>query len=121
MADPMNSEEPMDCELQDPVPSGTPCAPQQPNYGGVPNELSLQAAPQASSQPLPQGHHSSPVQQITAAEYREQSVCYTQQALRELKASPEYKKHTQKCQRYRGSSVTDIVSHYSLIYSYTLY
>lgn len=38
-------------------------------------------------------------QQVSMAEYNQQAHHYTQQALRELKASSEYKKHTMKCHR----------------------
>lgn len=38
-------------------------------------------------------------QQISMAEYNRQGQHLTQQALRDLKTSPEYKKHTMKCHR----------------------
>lgn len=38
-------------------------------------------------------------QQVSLAQYNIQSHHCTQQALRDLKASPEYKKHTMKCHR----------------------
>ena len=38
--------------------------------------------------------------QISLAEYNCQGGDYTQQALRELKASPEYKRHIQRCHRF---------------------
>lgn len=38
--------------------------------------------------------------QISMAEFNQQSHQYTQEAVRNLKASPEYKKHTMKCHRY---------------------
>ena len=46
---------------------------------------------------------------ISMAEYNMQAQDYTQQALRELKASPEYKKHSLKCHRYCyiSGSLTD--------------
>ena len=34
------------------------------------------------------------------AEYHRQAGDYTQEAVRQLKASPEYKAHTQRCLRY---------------------
>ena len=43
--------------------------------------------------------HSPFCHQISMAEYREQATSYTQQALQELQASPEYKKHVQRCHR----------------------
>lgn len=95
----MCPEDSMECEVQDPGPSGD-LSPQPAHHPGV---NGLPSPPLATSQPSAQQcqYQSPHVQQITAAEYREQSVhvSYTQQALRELKASPEYKKHTQRCQR----------------------
>ena len=38
-------------------------------------------------------------QQVSMAEYNRQSHYVTQQALRDLKASPEYKQHTMRCHR----------------------
>ncbi len=38
-------------------------------------------------------------QQTSMAEYNRQSHHYTQQSLRDLKASPEYKQHNMKCKR----------------------
>ena len=39
------------------------------------------------------------IQQVSVAEYYRHADDYTQQALRELKASPEYQRHTQCCNR----------------------
>ena len=38
-------------------------------------------------------------QQISRAEYNRQAHYYTQEAVRNLEESPEYKKHTMKCNR----------------------
>lgn len=38
--------------------------------------------------------------QISLSEYNAQAGDYTQQALRELRASPEYKRHIQRCHRF---------------------
>ena len=37
--------------------------------------------------------------QITPEQYREQATTYTQQAVMELQASPEYRRHTETCHR----------------------
>ena len=37
---------------------------------------------------------------ITPAQYKDESVQYTQQAVRALRESPEYKQHVQRCKRY---------------------
>ena len=47
----------------------------------------------------PHHYHPSHAHQISPSQYAEESVSYTQHAVRELKASPEFKKHTQKCHR----------------------
>lgn len=39
------------------------------------------------------------LQQVTMAEYEQQARELTSQAVQELKASPEYKRHTQQCSR----------------------
>lgn len=39
-------------------------------------------------------------QQVSMAQYNQQAHYYTQQALRDLKTSTEYKKHTMKCHRF---------------------
>lgn len=45
-------------------------------------------------------HYTSPyARQISKVEYNRQADLYTQEALRLLKASPEYKKFSMKCQR----------------------
>ena len=36
---------------------------------------------------------------ITPAQYKDESVQYTQQAVRALRESPEYKQHVQRCKR----------------------
>jgi hypothetical protein len=46
-------------------------------------------------------------QQISMLEYNQQTHHYTQQALRELKASPDYKKHTMKCKRCSRNLITE--------------
>ena len=44
--------------------------------------------------------YSSPhLQQVTLAEYKQQARELTPQAVKQLKASPEYKRYTQKCSR----------------------
>lgn len=45
-------------------------------------------------------YHSPHQQQISMSTYHQQADYYTQEAVRQLKSSPEYKKHTQRCLRY---------------------
>ena len=49
-------------------------------------------------------YHSPCSPQISLSEYNAQAGDYTQEALRELKASPEYKRHLQKCHRFVKSN-----------------
>ena len=75
----MDSEEPMDLETprpKDPSTDDTVCV-------------------DLSQQP----YHSPHGQQISMAEYKKQSGSYTQQAVKDLKASPEFKMYTQRCLR----------------------
>lgn len=51
----------------------------------------------------PQLYRSPHLQQVSSSEYMEQAASYTQQALKELKASPDFKKHMQRCHRYTVS------------------
>ena len=44
-------------------------------------------------------YYSPHVQHVSAAEFVEQSASYTQQAVRELKASPDFKKYMWRCHR----------------------
>ncbi len=53
-----------------------------------------------------QHYHLPHVFQISSSQYAEEAVSYTQQAVRELKASPEFKKYTQKCHRRVQSIVS---------------
>ncbi len=43
--------------------------------------------------------HSPFCQQISMQEYKEQATSYTQQSVKELKASQEYKRHVERCHR----------------------
>lgn len=43
--------------------------------------------------------HSPFCQQVSPQEYRHQATVYTQEAVAELKASAEYKKHVERCHR----------------------
>lgn len=44
-------------------------------------------------------------QQISPQEYQQQATVYTQQAVAELKATPEYKKHVERCHRWLGVGI----------------
>lgn len=78
---------------------------QQPHHNQTAAELSL---PLLRGSPVAQQHevedvgvYQSPCSpQISLAEYNCQASDYTQQVLRELKASPEYKRHIQRCHRF---------------------
>ena len=48
-------------------------------------------------------YHSPHLEQVSMALYHQQSDEYTQEAVHQLKASPEYKKHTQRCGRYSNT------------------
>lgn len=73
--------------------------------GGAVGSLSLSLtctppASQASGEDLADVRYVSPhLRQISLAEYNSQAGYLTQQALSDLKASPEYKKHVMKCHR----------------------
>ena len=43
--------------------------------------------------------------QITLTQYKDESVQYTQQAVRALRGSPEYKQHVQRCKRWGECSL----------------
>ena len=108
----------MECEEEEPMesanvsPPSPPTHPQPPCQLGLPLEVSSSCC--SSSSPAPGWHgqpegqeveavgvYRSPCSpQISLAQYNAQAGDYTQQALRELKASPEYKKHIQTCHRF---------------------
>ena len=105
----------MECEEEEPMESANVSPPSPPNHLQPPCQLGLPlevSSSCSSSSPAPGqlegqeveavGIYRSPCSpQISLAQYNAQAGDYTQQALRELKASPEYKKHIQTCHRYR--------------------
>jgi hypothetical protein len=103
----------MECEEEEPMesvnlsPPSPSTHPQPPCQLGLPLEA---ISCSSGSSPAPgqlQGQEAEDVgvyrspcsPQISLAQYNAQAGDYTQQALRELKASPEYKKHIQTCHR----------------------
>ena len=102
----------MECEEEEPMESASLSPPSPPTHPQSPCQLGLPLDPSScSSSPAPGqlpgqevkavGVYRSPCSpQISLAQYNAQAGDYTQQALRELKASPEYKKHIQMCHRY---------------------
>ena len=106
----MDEEDAMDTgEVEPPLDSGEAVAASNQSC-----DLSFQFNSQAGAvQPLPHTprpemceeianrKYLSPIShQISMAEYNRQAHYLTQQALRDLKTSPEYKKHIMKCHRY---------------------
>lgn len=113
----------MECDEEEPMESLslTPCSPaltysqhtmhlqEPPHHSQAAAELSL---PLSGGSPVAQHneaedvglYHSLCSPQISLAEYNSQAGDYTQQVLRELKASPEYKRHIQRCQRFEKCS-----------------
>lgn len=57
----------------------------------------------------PSPYHSPHVQHISAAEFTEQSASYTQAAVRELKASPEFKKYMWRCHRLENIMLNIVI------------
>lgn len=97
----------MECEEEEPMESShlSPSSsthPQHPCQLGLPLEAnSPSSSPQQGQEAEAVGVYRSPCSpQISQAQYNAQAGDYTQQALRELKASPEYKKHIQRCHRF---------------------
>ena len=78
-----------------------------PQQQPCPGQASL-SLPLSGGSPDPQHHGAEVVDpyrspcspQISLAEYNAQAGDYTQQALRELKTSPDYKRHIQRCHRF---------------------
>lgn len=97
----------MECEEEEPMESSTlspspSTHPQYPRQLGLSSEASCSspAPTQPQSEAAAVGVYRSPCSpQISLAQYNAQAGDYTQQALRELKASPDYKKHIQRCRR----------------------
>ncbi len=104
----------MECEEEEPMesvnlsPPSPSIQPQPPCQLGLP--LEAISCSGSSSSPAPgqlQGQEAEAVgvyrspcsPQISLAQYNAQAGDYTQQALRELKDSPDYKKHVQTCHR----------------------
>lgn len=96
----------MECEDEEPMESSNLCPspsthPQHPCQLGLPLEASSPAPLQQGQEAEAVGVYRSPCSpQISLAQYNAQAGDYTQQALRELKASPDYKKHVQRCHRF---------------------
>ena len=98
------------CSPPHPPPPSPYCSPGGAHMGGAPGgcgtttgSASPAAAAAGLSEPAQGGEAARYVsphsQQISMAEYNMQSHHYTQQALRQLKASQQYKQHSMKCKR----------------------
>ena len=100
----------MEFEEEEPMESSNPSPPSLSTHPQHPCQLGL-SLEASSGSPAPVQLQSQETEavvavyrspcspQISLAQYNAQAGDYTQQALRELKASPEYKKHIQRCHR----------------------
>ena len=86
----------MDSDPEEPMEEG-PLLPHTPPSREGPGDIGGGEEDQVG--PVPK-YHSPHQQQISMSTYHQQAGHYTQEAVRQLKASPEYKKYTQRCLRY---------------------
>ena len=103
MEEECSSPERTDCfSPPHPPPPSPYCSPNSSMVGGAPGGALATPPPAVGALgATEEARYISPhSQQVSMAEYHKQAQHCTQQALRELKASPQYKQHIMKCHRY---------------------